>query len=155
MPDAKLFLFIATPFWEQHNAISRRRGIWGSAGLNWLPEHLPRSASIELSGEGGARFAGLTEVPATDIFEAADFVRTHTSNFLFVSHHRELTEERVRAIAKKVFPNGESTVNWGSAVEQVEEGEDICVRVSGGFDDREASIDAFLAIDLLQKLGQP
>jgi hypothetical protein len=149
------FSFTATAFWDQHNALSRRRGIWGSDQLGWLPTDAVRSPSVEIIGAAGARFAGLAEVGKSDLFEAADFVRTHGGSFLFVSPRIDVSEERVRAMANKVFPKGESVVEWRNVVDLVEEGEDICVRVGGGFDDPVASIDVFLSADLLRSLGRP
>jgi hypothetical protein len=156
LPQDRVLLFAITPFSDQHNALSRRRGVWGSEGLRWLPEGVPRSPSVAVTREeGGIRFAGLADVGQAGFFEAADFVRTHAGSFLSVLPHRELTEERVRSTVKRAFPTGESAVDWAGVIEQVEEGEDICIRACGGFDDREASIDAFLSADLLLKLGTP
>jgi hypothetical protein len=101
------------------------------------------------------RFAGLVEIGLAELVEAADFVRTHDGSVLIVSRHAELTEERVRAIASRFFPRGEFATDWASVVEQVEEGEDVCIRASGGFDDREVWIDAFLSANLLPTLGRP
>jgi hypothetical protein len=148
----RLLLFSATPF-AQHNALSRRRGIWGTEGLTWLGDAAKRSPCVEIASKAGERFAGLVEVGDANIFEATDFVRMHGGSALLVSRHGELTEERVRAMVAKLFPKGEAAVNWAGFVDQVGEAGDICVRASGGFDDREVSIDAFLSADLLQSLG--
>jgi hypothetical protein len=75
-----------------------------------------RSPSVEIIGAAGARFAGLAEVGKSDLFEAADFVRTHGGSFLFVSPRIDVSEERVRAMANKVFPKGESVVEWRNVV---------------------------------------
>jgi hypothetical protein len=154
LPYARVLLFAATPFSDRHNALSRRRGIWGIDALEWLPASTSRSPSVEISREdGGSRFVGLAEIPVEHVFEAADFARTHGGSLLLLSSRGDLTEERVRSTAASVFPKGESAVDWASAVSLVEEGEDICIRASGGFDDREASLDAFLREDLRRKLG--
>jgi hypothetical protein len=149
----RLLVFAATTCSDQHNALSRRRGVWGSEDLSWLPQGAPRSLSVELSGELGTRFAGLAEIKLTDLFEAADFARTNSGGFLFVSSAGDLTEERVRTISAKVFPKGDLALDWAGVIDGVEDGEEIRVRASGGFDDREASLDAFLSTELLSKLG--
>jgi hypothetical protein len=151
----RVFLFAATAPWDQHNAVSRRRGIWGTEHLGWLPTDAPRSPSVEIISEGGARFAGIVEIRNEDLFEAADFVRTNGGSFLFVSPRAGVEEERVRAMANKVFPKGEAVVEWGNAIELLGEGEDICIRVGGGFDDRQVSIDVFLSAELLRRVGEP
>lgn len=155
LPDDRLLLFAATPFWDQYNALSRRRGIWGSEGLSWLRGAAQRSPSVEISDGSGARFAGLVHIEQPAIFAAADFARTHGGSFLFVSPHDELTDERVRSMVKKVFPKGKSAVDWSAVVDQISKGEDIAIRVSGGFDDPEVSIDAFMRADLLRRLESP
>ena len=156
LPEDRVLLFAATPLSAQHNVISRRRGIWGTDGLNWLPASVSRSPSVEIRGEEGVtRFAGLAEIAQANFFEAADFARMRDDSFLLVSPRQELTENRVRSMVAKVFPRGESAVDWTGVVAQVEEGEDICIRASGAFDDREASIDAFLSDNLLRRLGAP
>lgn len=153
-PD-QILLFAATAFWDQHNALSRRRGIWGTEQLDWLPSDAQRSPSVEIVGDGGSRFAGVVETREPDLLHAADYVRTHGCSFLFVSPRCDLTDERVRALAMKVLPDGEAVVAWGNVVDLLEDGEDLCIRVGGGFDDREISIDIFLAAELLHRLGRP
>lgn len=154
LPGDRLLLFAATPLSDQHNSVSRRRGIWGIGGLQWLPATASRSSSVEIAGEGGSRFAGLSEVGAAFV-EAADYVRTHGDSFLLVSPRADLTEERVRSMAATVFLKGVSAIDWAGVVGLVEDGEDIAIRASGGFDDREASLDAFLSNALLQRIGAP
>ena len=150
----RLMVFVATNCSNQRNTLSRRRGIWGSEGLDWLPQGAPRSPSVELSGELGTRFAGVAELELSDLFEAADFVRTNSGGFLFVSSMGDLTEERVRAVAAKVFPKGDLALDWAGVMDGLEDSDEIRVRASGSFDDREASLDAFLSADLLSKLGE-
>jgi hypothetical protein len=149
----RILVFAATTCSDQHNALSRRRGIWGGEDLSWLPQGASRSLSVELSGKQGTRFAGIAEIRLTDLFEAADFARTNSGAFLFVSSAGDLTEVRVRTIAAKVFPKGDLALNWAGVIDGLEGGEEIRVRASGGFDDREASLDAFLSAELLSKLS--
>lgn len=154
VPDAHIFLFVATPFWEQHNALSRRRGIWGNEDLRWLSDGVLRSPSVEISANGGTRFAGLAQIDDTRIFEATDFVRTHGASFLFISRDTDLTDQRIRSIFNKIFPKNEFAVDWAGVVDQIGEGADLCIRVNGGFDDREVSVDAFMSTDLLGRIPQ-
>ena len=151
IPQGRIFLFVATPLRDQHNAVRRHRGVWAE-DLSWLADGALRSPSVEISDAEGLRFAGLAEIGEHDLFEAAEFVRTHHESFLFVSACRDLTEESARSLVEKVFPNGQAAMDWARVVDQVEEDEDVCIRVSGNFDDREASIDAFLSADLLRSL---
>jgi hypothetical protein len=149
----RLLLFAATPLSNHHNVVSRRRGVWGAGDFRWLPASSSRSPSVELVGSAGCvRFAGLTEVDRTKIFEAADFARTYGDSFILLSSTSLVTEECVRAIGTKVFPSGQSALDWASAVALVEEGQEVCIRASGNFDDRDASIDAFLSYELFQKI---
>ncbi len=153
LPYAGVVMFTATQPSDQHNTVSRRRGLWGIDELRWLPASADRSPSVEVVGDDGrTRFAGLVAIAHQDVFEAVDFVRTHSGSFLLVASPGGLSEERVRAMAAQVFPKGESRIDWEAAVAQVERGEDICIRASGNFDDREASIDAFLHEALRRKL---
>jgi hypothetical protein len=155
LSENRIFLFTATPFADQPNVLSRRRGVWAVDGLGWLPAGY-RSPSVEIVREdGGLRFAGLAQIAAPDFFEAADFARTHGRTFLLVSPARDLTEERVRSIVAKVFPREQSDLDWANVVAQIEDGEGICIRASGSFDDPEVSLDAFLSEALLRKLGVP
>jgi hypothetical protein len=155
LPNDLILLFVATPPCDQHNALSRRRGIWGSKGLGWLSGAAQRSPSVEVSDDVGTRFAGLAHIERPAFFEAADFARTHGGSFLFVSPHSKVTDERVRSMVTKVFPKGTSEVDWSSVIDQVGKEADIAIRVSGGFDDPEISIDAFMLSDLLPRPGEP
>lgn len=147
-----LTLFAATPFWDHHNVLSRRRGIWGRDELSWLTADARRSADVEITRDSGSRFAGLVEIEASSLFEAADFVRTHESSFLFMSKRDDLSDERVRALFAEVFPSSESTVDWGCVVDQIGKDAAACIRVSGSFDDPDVSLDVFMSADLLAKL---
>lgn len=152
-PLERLYLFVATPPSDQHNALSRRRGVWGSNGLTWLPSGSSRSPSVEIAGDDGVRFAGVAELGERDLFEALDFVRTHSGAFLSASANVDLAESRVRSFAKNVFPSGEAGVNWGAALDQLAGDIDICLRATGGFDDRVVVIEAFLSAELLERVG--
>jgi hypothetical protein len=157
LPQHRILLFVATPFSHQYNALSERRGVWGDGGLKWISAvEGSRSTSVQITGRQGAVcFAGLSEVTNEEFFEAVDFARTHDRSYLFLSPRRDMSEERVRAIAAKAFPAGDTGMAWAGIVSQVEDGEEICIRASGGFDDREVAIDAFLSDDLRRKVGPP
>ena len=155
LPGHHTIILVATPAWDQHNALSRHRGIWRSEGLRWLSGDAQRSPSVEIREEGGTRFAGLAEINDANLFDAADYARTHGASFLLVSRRTDLTEERVRSMVTKVLPNGQGVLEWSNVVGLVDQGADICVRVSGGFDDRDVSIDAFLSAALLRKVEEP
>jgi hypothetical protein len=153
LSNGTLVMFSATHFWEQHGALSRRRGIWGGGELQWLTTDIRRSTSVEITRETDSRFAGLVEIETKSLFDAADFARTHESTFLYVSERRNLSDERVREIFAKVFPDGKSGVDWGCVVDQIRKEAAACIRVSGNFDDPEASIDVFLSAELFARLG--
>jgi hypothetical protein len=152
LPQHCVLLFAATPFWDQHNVISRRRGLWGTKDLSWLPAGAARSSAVEMRGADGLRFAGLAQISDAAFADAADFVRTHGASLLFVSPRIELDEDRVRTMFTHVFPRSGSAVDW-AVVNQAEQCEDIVLRVSGGFDDPEISIDAFVSADVLSRAG--
>ena len=82
-------------------------------------------------------------------------VRTHPESFLCISPRRTLDVERVLLTVKTVFPNGSRRIAWREVLDLIEAGDHVVIRVGGGFDDREASIDSFLAADLLRELGTP
>jgi len=150
--DHRLLLFVATPPGDSPNAVARHHGAWRYAP-DWLAETTSRSASVEVVDGDRVRFAALAEIGQQDLLAAAELVRTSSTSFLFVSSNRDLTEPRVRSLVATVFPDGEPHLDWGCVTSLVENSTDICIRVSGNFDDREASIDAFLAADLLRTLG--
>jgi hypothetical protein len=105
-----------------------------------------------MRGDDGLRFAGLAQISDAAFADAADFVRTHGASMLFVSPRLDLSEDRVRTMFAQAFPRGVPAVDW-AVVNQVEHCEDIVLRVSGGFDDPEVSIDAFVSADLLSRDG--
>ena len=145
-------LFAATACSVQYNALDRRSGIWGSEGMGWLPTGAPRSPSVEIGGKQGTRFAGLAEITASDLFDAADYARTHSGSCLLVSPELNLAEARVRSFVANSFPKGELALDWTAVIEPVQDSDEIRIRAAGGFDDREASLDVFLSTDLLHKL---
>lgn len=155
LPLHRIILFAATMCSHEHNALMRRRGIWGSEGLGWLPPDAQRSNSVEIQGGEGERFAGLVLVGTGGLFEAAEYARTHRSAFLLLSSDVTLTEDRVRLLAQQAFPTGGSDPSWATILEQIVGREEVFIRASGGFDDPEAAIDAFLSGNLLDRLEAP
>jgi len=151
-PSGALMLFVATPFWDQHNVVSRRRGVWGRDDLRWLPPAASRSNDVEITRESASRFAGLAKIEAASFLDACEFLRTHESSFLFISSRADIDDERVRAMVLEVFPTGAPNVDWGSVVAQVGNEAAACVRVSGSFDDPEISIDVFMSADVFVTL---
>jgi hypothetical protein len=152
LPQHRVLLFAATPFWDQHNVISLRRALWGTQDLGWLPPAAPRSASVKVQGDDGLCFAGLARIPDEAFADAADFVRTHGASLLLVSPLDDLGEDRVREMFARFLSKKGPSVEW-AAVDYTEHCQDIVLRVTGGFDDREISIDAFMSADLFSKVG--
>jgi len=150
--DHRILLFVATTPANAPNGVARHRGAWRHAP-DWLAEIGSRSPSVEVVDDERVRFAALAEIGQQDLLAAAELVRTSSTSFLLVSSNRDLTEPRVRSLVATVFPAGEPHLDWGCVTNLVENSSDICIRVSGSFDDREASIDAFLAADLLRTLS--
>jgi hypothetical protein len=109
---------------------------------------------VEIHRDGETRFAGLVRIDDASFLEAADFVRTHRASFLFVSLDDVLTEQRVRLLFSRVFPKGDSTVDRSRVVDQVGDGAELCILVSGAFDDREAGIDAFMSTEWLDTVAK-
>jgi hypothetical protein len=154
LPLYRVLLFVARPFRLHHNVLARRRGVWGVDALRWLPTNVRRSPSVEIhERNAGSRFAGLADVGEANFLRAAECARTERASFLLMSARTDLTEERVRSIVTYASPGARSDVDWEGVVAQVEDGAEICIRVSGGFDDKTVSIDAFLHEDLLRKLA--
>jgi hypothetical protein len=155
LPGARLFLFVATPPSDNHNALTRRRGVWGIDDLRWLPATAQRSPNVEVAvHQGGTRFVGFTAIPEESFFEAGDFARTHGASFLLVSSRDALLESEMKTITERVFSIGQSALDWTNVVSLADERDCICIRPSGGFDDREAVIDAFLRNELRRQLGE-
>jgi hypothetical protein len=153
LSDGALLLFAATR-WDQHNARSRRRGLWGRSELQWLTAGAPRSNGVELTREGESRFVGIVELEVASLCDAAEFVRTHTSSFLFIAERVDLSDDRVRAIFAAAFSTRTAGVDWGSVVGLIGTHAAGSIRVSGNFDDPEAAIDVFLPAELFAKLGE-
>ena len=150
LPQHQTALFIATPFWN-HNALQRRRGVWASDGLEWVPATAVRSPSIEVSSDHATRFAGTVQIDDESLLDAAEFVRTNSGAFILISSRNVSAVEFIRETLSTGFRGTASAVDWNSLLE-MRRSDDIFVRVTGAFDDAEASIDAFLSADLLRKL---
>jgi len=148
----RLLLFVATPFWDQPNALARRAEIWAREDLHWLPADAPRSPTVHIHRSDGSRIAGLARIPESALMNVAEFVRKNRAAVVWLSANTDLDETRVRALFERAFPQGESQVDWASVTDAIAGGEDIVLRISGGFDDREVAIDAFMATWLLQTL---
>jgi len=155
LPERRVLAFFATPFWEHHNALSRRRGIWGSRSMAWLPVDTPRSVSVTIAGHRGARFAGIAEIDEAGLPGCADCIRAQGSGFLLFSSDAGINDARVRALFEEAFPSGGSAVEWSNLLKKTEGRDDVAIRVYGGFDDPEVSIEAFLAANLLTLLELP
>jgi hypothetical protein len=150
-PSDRVLLFAATLPSYDHNVVSRRRGLWGLSPYQSLPATAARSESVEIVDELGTRFAGLADVGGA-LFEAVDLVRTTSDAFVMVSPMAGLSEQRVRSTAAAVFPDGRSGMDWVRVVDLLATGADVIIRATGGFDDREVSLDAFLDRELLQAI---
>lgn len=152
LPAHKVFLFAATPFWDNPNVVARRRGIWGLESFRWLPRDATRSSVVEVKNEDGIRFAGIAQIPEVALADAADFVRTNDSAVLFCSSHITMSESDVRSMFALAFPKGQLGADWAVLADGAAAQQDILLRVSGGFDDREAAVDALMSAELLGSL---
>jgi hypothetical protein len=153
LSDHRILLFVVTPPSAYHNAVSRRRGVW-TDDLQSLSRAGARSPSVEVCGVAGSRYAGLLQIDEPHFADAAEFVRANSSSFILVSATHDIDEKYVRSIAEQVFPLGQPALDWSRVVGHVDSGDDICIRVSGNFDDRQVSIDSFLSAQLLRHISR-
>jgi len=149
VPNANTLLFVARgPLLAfQHNALIRRRGIWGQGELHRLVENLPRSPSLLIEGTDGIYFAGLALITSADLATMVQFARGNYSCVIFVSESSVMTERRVRKIFDLTFPRPSIDglrVDTRSVLSGIGDGLHIWIRPFGNFDDREVVIDAFM-----------
>jgi hypothetical protein len=61
-----------------------------------------------------------------------------------------IAEDEVQKVFSLAFPKGEASVSWASAVTSVADRNQILLRASGGFDDREVAIDVLMPTQLFE-----
>jgi hypothetical protein len=145
LPAHRLLLLAATPFWANAGAVQRRRGIWGSDEMKWLASGGSRSKDVEIRRDDGIRFAGLAEIADDSLLEAAQYVRVNESGVLFFSRGIGTSDIDVQETFALAFPKGGVGADWRSLTSHFATSDDAGIRVVGGFDDREVSVDVFMS----------
>lgn len=150
-----VYLFAATTPSFEHNAISRKRGLWGTAELSWLSRGQLMSSSLEMPTDDGLRFCGLARIGSQPTLDSAEYCRTHRNAFLFLSSCENVADDRVRTIASSVLRPDSSSIDWTGLLERFADGDEMAFRIHGGFDDRELSLDIFMPVQLMRRLDVP
>jgi hypothetical protein len=153
LPKHELVLFAATSSEMSPNVVARRRGLWGSPGLDWLA-NVRHSENLEMSVDSGIRFAGLAEVPDELLTRALNYARTSNNAVLFYSDSITPSKSDVRSTFERAFPSPDASIDWNALIASVVSTRDAVIKVFGGFDDREVAIDVFVDMPVARLLAR-
>jgi hypothetical protein len=149
--EYRTLLFVSQGPWQSANRIVKYRKLW-KEHLDLVQTKGVRhiGAEVEINSASGIRFVGLLEVGGEAFIKAVNLVRTDSACAIIQSKRPEIdSEASVRSIFASAFPtkNGDPQVNldWMTLALHLCPQSDILMRVTGRFDDREASVDVIAA----------
>lgn len=146
-PETEIIFFCAQGPFSQDTAIARHKGLWKSTSL--LREIRERSTRVGpdqfLAHEREIRFYGLCAVRLHKANIAFEAMRSMTTCFGLLDDAIDVTSPRC---ADELFymafqPPTRRSLYWPSLVPALAANSRTLVRATGGFDDREVTIDLF------------
>jgi hypothetical protein len=156
--DYRLWLFVADGAWKPASRIARHHKLWKfhrdlvqSASILKIGEQVP------IESDGLIRYAGLLEISCRSCDKAINAVRTNPSFSMFFSKRQNVDSvESVRSLFSLAFPKKDGieqiAVDWLSLALGLCPQDDILLRVTGLFDDREAAVDLIAVKDTVLRL---
>jgi hypothetical protein len=157
--DYRLWLFVADGPWKHASRITSHQKLWKShRDLVESDAVMKRGEEIELVSNGLVRYAGILEVSYNSCDIAINAVRTTPSFSMFFSKRPNVDSvEGVRLVFSSAFPKKNEieqiAVDWLSLALGLCPQDDILIRVTGLFDDREAAVDVIAMEDTILKLS--
>jgi hypothetical protein len=143
--DYRLWLFVVDGPLRNPSALSRHQKLWkGHRDLVGSSDVVRIGEEFEIKSEGLVRYAGLLEISCDSCDKAISAARTNSSFAIIFSKRDDIDSQYgVRSIFSAAFPkgSGQTAVDWLSLAINLCPQEDILVRITGLFDDREAAAD--------------
>jgi len=152
--DYKVWLFAAHGPWQPNSVMANHYKLWRSFQSEWRLDDLRLGAESMVKSSEGIRFVGLAEVSKAGFFAATQILRRSMSCAIILSARAEISDERsIVQLFNSAFPlykgTAESRVDWLSLSLHCCQLGDVVIRVSGSWDEREASLDFFMSPKLL------
>lgn len=143
----KLWIFIADGPWRPATKTALHQKLWKNhQDLILACGGGHRSDEVAIKVGGQVRHAGLLEITDEMFDKAIDFARTFFScAIIFSKNDAILSQNSITSLFDYSFPkqNGfeQTSVNWLTLAVALCPQDDVIIRVSGLFDDREAAVD--------------
>ncbi len=154
----KIWLFASHGPWQPNSVMVNHNKLWKSFPSKWTLDNFLLSREVMLESSEGIRFAGVAEVSKNSFLTPIQILRSESSCAIIASKRDYVDSERgVVHLFNSAFPtnNGvpQTRIDWLSLALDCCSLEDVVVRVSGSWDEREASLDLIMLSRLLPRLA--
>ena len=145
----KLWLFLAHGPWQANSVMVKHRKLWRSFPSAWELGDFQLCGEAMVQSRNGVRFAGVAGVSRQGLFTATQILRSTNSGALVLSE-RDYGESQAdwMRLFDAAFPSADGVprehVDWLSLSLACCPSNDIVIRVSGSWDEREASLDLIM-----------
>ncbi len=154
--DYDFWLVVAHGPWQPDTRITRYRKLWKSnRQLVPFRNLTNRSDEILIESDAGLRYAGMVELDDNTFGQAIELLRTDSACFILASNRSQVhSADSLVNMISLAFPNDDSgmkstSVDWLNVAASLCARGDFVVRVSGLFDDPEATIDLIFSSEVL------
>lgn len=156
--NCKVWLFLAHGPWQANSVMVKHRKLWRSFPSAWNLDDFQLCRELMVESHKGVRFMGMAEVSQEGLFTATQILRSGSSGALILSQSDYCESEvDVPRIFNSAFPE-----RAGAAQEQIDwlnlslaccPSNDIVIRVSGSWDEREAALDLIMLPEQLPRFN--
>lgn len=145
----KVWLFLAHGPWQANSVMVKHRRLWRSFPSAWELGDFRLCGEASVESREGVRFAGVAAVSRQGLFTATQILRGSNSGALLLSERDYCeTEDDLMRLFDDAFPsvNGvpQGQVDWLNLSLARCPSDDVVIRVSGSWDEREASLDLIM-----------
>lgn len=153
----KFWLFMTTECWEEPSRLVRYRGLWKNMTKRFplLADISVKSEEISIESKSGIRFAGVLQFQIGELLEMLKLSRNYRSCVILLSRDTDVDSvSNLNYLYTSSFPdeNYPSAVDWGMLALTLCPKEYIIIRVTGHFDDPEASVNAIALHEIAKRM---
>lgn len=154
----RVWLFLAHGPWQANSVMVRHRKLWKSFPSAWDLDDFQLCREAMVESRAGVRFAGVAAVSRRGLFTATQILRGANSGALVLSERDYCeSEDDLMRLFNAAFPGAagapQEQVDWLSLALACCPSDDVVIRVSGSWDEREASLDLIMLPEHLPRFG--
>jgi hypothetical protein len=149
----RIIFFVRTQSFQDPNVLTRRKRLWGSSDFSWILNNYKKTKDSEKTDNTGKYYIGFAEIQSENLFEALNYSRLSSRAVVIFTNDIE-ADDSLLEFTDKMIDSKREMMNWSEVIDFFCLRNNIILKVFGGFDDREVSVDFFMDKTLLDKISQ-